>query len=140
MATRGCQSVRRRDSDQIRAMKPLNNLLGFSLFSVGGGACLATVIASFFFNSPLLLSRAFEMMLGAASGHISPAEGGMGPLGVACLLATSIFSVAVALWLLQTIVRGAQEGSGPWRTPLALEDSHAPVWAGRPDRRDNTAH
>jgi hypothetical protein len=119
-------------------MKPLNNLLGFSLFSVGGGACLATVIASFIFNSPLWLSRAFELMLGVASGQISPVTGGMSPLGLACLVATSIFSVAVVLWLLQTIVRGAQEGIGPWRTPLALDDSHVPVWAGRPDSRSHS--
>ena len=118
-------------------MKSITNPFGFGLLSIAGGACLATVIASFLFDTPLMLWHTFDLMLAIASGHTSAAPGGMSAIGLTCLVVTSIFSVAIVLWLIGAIAQGARERSAPLHAAWALAETPVPVWNRQTRQRAN---
>jgi hypothetical protein len=113
-------------------MGRLISACAFASMSIIGGTCLATVIASFFFETPLLLKQSLYLMLCVAHGQQLPGLGGMETLGLACLLASSVVSVAIILWLGAAAMRSGQAG----RDALAeWEDEYAGARATRPPVR-----
>lgn len=96
-------------------MGRLISLFGFAAVSALGGIALAVVIASFFFETPLLLSRSVYLMLCVAHGQQFPGLGGMETVGLLCLVTTSVVSVGIAVLLGAALLRPSARTAPAYR-------------------------